>query len=110
MLPESGFLFAQPKNEPHEHTGSKQAKSSLQKSKQLPGQLGRGEKNSPPTPLSSWGFYPLKMGGYQHGVQKDVVSPIGPCPVIYLYQSLSSRGLGAEMSRKSHGFFALLFL
>ena len=25
MLPESGFLFREPKNELHEHTGSKQA-------------------------------------------------------------------------------------
>ena len=33
MLPESGFLFMQSKNELREHTGSKQAKSLLQESK-----------------------------------------------------------------------------
>ena len=33
MLPESGFLFTQSKNELHEGTGSKQAKSLLHESK-----------------------------------------------------------------------------
>ena len=33
MLPESGFLFMQPKNELLRHTGSKQAKSLLQENK-----------------------------------------------------------------------------
>ena len=42
MLPESRFLFTQPKNELSEHTGSKQAKALLQESKELPGLLGGG--------------------------------------------------------------------
>ena len=33
MLPESRFLFTEPKNELYEHTGSKQAKSLLQENK-----------------------------------------------------------------------------
>ena len=54
-------------------------------------------------------FNPLKMGGYQHGVQKDVffshwpcpVTSIGPCPIGVLE---------VEMSHKFYDFFALLFL
>ena len=44
MLLESGFLFTQPKNELCKHTGSKQAKSLLQESQQLPGELGGGRR------------------------------------------------------------------
>ena len=44
MLPESGFLFMQLKNELGGHTGSKQAKSLLQESKELPGLLGAGRR------------------------------------------------------------------
>ena len=44
MLLESGFLFMQLKNELREHTGSKQAKSLLQESKQLLGLLGGGKE------------------------------------------------------------------
>ena len=47
MLPESRFLFMELKNELREHTGSKQAKSLLQESKQLWGQAGREEGVSP---------------------------------------------------------------
>ena len=47
MLPESGFLFTQPKNELCEHIGIKQAKSLLQESKQLSGQLGGGRRVPP---------------------------------------------------------------
>ena len=47
MLPESRLLFTEPKDELCEHTSSKQAKSLLQESKQLPGQTGRGTKSSP---------------------------------------------------------------
>ena len=43
VLPESGFLFTQPKNET-KHTGNKLAKSLSQESKQLPGQLGGGRR------------------------------------------------------------------
>ena len=106
MSPESGFLFAEPKNELHEHTGSKEANSLLQESKQHPGQLGRGRRV--PTLLSYRGFYPLKMGVTNMGSGKMWFSPIG-LPS-YLYHSLSNRtDTGVEVSRKSQGFFALLF-
>ena len=71
MLPESGFLFTETKNELLKHTGSKQARSLLQGSKQLPGQLGGGRRA--PSLLSYRGFYSLKMGVTNGGVQKDVV-------------------------------------
>ena len=61
MLPESGFLFTQSKNELCEHTGSKQAKSLLQESKYLPGLLGGGRRA--PLLYSLIGVLSLKDGG-----------------------------------------------
>ena len=69
----SGF-FMKPENELQEHTGSKQAKSLLEESKQLPGQLGGGRA---PFSIVLWGFLSLKDGGYQCGVQKMWFSPTG---------------------------------
>ena len=68
---------------------------------------GSGEK-SPRSLLSYRGFYPLKTGGgYQHGVQKDVVFSYWPCPVTYI--SLCPVGfLGVEISCKVYGFIVLL--
>ena len=90
MLLESGFLFTQLKNELHEHTGNKQAKSLLQESKELPELLGAGRRD-PCSLLSYRGFYPLKMEG---------VPMWGPerCGFLlalfnYLHQSLSNRDL-----------------
>ena len=106
LLPESRFLFKQLENELHEHTGSKQAKSLLKESKQLPGLLGGG---GPPHPAFSYrGFNPLKMGGYQCGVQKDVVFSHWPCPVTYI-SPCPTGVLGVEMSPKFYDFFVLLF-
>ena len=62
MLPESEFLFTEPKNELQEHTGSKQAESLLQENKQFPGQAER-RKKSPPLYFLIGVFNPLKMGG-----------------------------------------------
>ena len=56
MLPESGFLFTELKDELLKHTSSKQAKSLLQESKQLPAQtLGRGRAPFLPHPVSELG-------------------------------------------------------
>ena len=56
MLPESGFLFTELKNELREHTGSKQAKVFLTGKQRAPStDPGRGRK-SPPS-YCSWGFY-----------------------------------------------------
>ena len=87
MLPEFRDLFMELKNEPQEHMGSKQTKSLLQESKQLPGQAGRGEK-SPPSLLSHRGFYPLKMEGTNMGSRKMWFSPIGlvQLPMLVLVQ------------------------
>ena len=76
MLPESGFLFTEPKNDLRKHTGSTQAKSFSQESKQLPGQDWEREEESP-SPLSSRGVYPLKTGGggTNMGSLKDGVGP-----------------------------------
>lgn len=60
MLPESRFLFTQPKNELCEHTGRKQATSLLKESKQLPGLPGGGEE--PPLSIVLWGFLSFKDG------------------------------------------------
>ena len=65
MLLESRFLFTQPKNELHEHTGVKQTVFII--GKQI---APKGEE--PPSLLSYRGFYPLRIGEYQRGVQKDV--------------------------------------
>jgi len=65
-----------------------------------------GEKSSLSL-LSYRGLYSLRMGGYQRGVQKDGFLPLALFN--YLYQSLSGRVLGVEMSRKSHSFFVLVF-
>ena len=94
MLPESSFSFRQQKNELGEHTGSKQAKSLLQESKQLPGQAGSGEK-SPHSLLSYRGFYPLRMEGTNVGSRKMWFSAIGlaPLPVSVLVQW----GLGVQL-------------
>ena len=108
MLPESGFLFTQLKNELCEHTGSKQAKSLLQESKKLPGLLGRGRR-APHSLFFCRGFYPLKMGGHQHGGQKDVVFSHWPCSITSI--SPDPIGvLGVETSHKFYDFFVLLFL
>lgn len=88
MLLESGFLFTQLKNELFEHTGSKKAKSLLQENKQLPGRA----PPLPPVYCLIGVFNPLRMGGYQRGVQKDVVFLPLALPS-YLYQSLSNRTL-----------------
>ena len=95
MLPESGFLFTQSKNELCRHTGSKQAKCLLKESKLLPGLLGGGRRG----PLLSYrGFYPLKIGaGYQPGVQKDVVFSYWPCSITYICPCPVGV-LGVEMS------------
>ena len=74
MLLESRFLFMRSKNELHEHTGSKQSLY-YRKAKSTQGCWEGGE--GPPLSIVLQGFYPLKMGGYPHGVQKDVFSPIG---------------------------------
>ena len=75
MLPESGFLFTESKNELREHIRSKQAKSLLQESKQLPGLLGGGEE--PPSLLSHKDFYLLHMGSTNVGSRKMWLFPIG---------------------------------
>ena len=84
MLPESRFLFTEPKNELRKHAGSKQAKSLLQspyyrKANSSQDRLGEGRRvptpTPPPCPIDN---NLLKMGRvYQCGVQKDVVFPIG---------------------------------
>ena len=66
-----------------------------------------GEEESPSL-LSHKDFYPLKMGGYQRGVQKDVVFSHWPCSVTCI-SPCPIGVLGVEMSQKSHGFFALFF-
>ena len=69
----------QSKNELHEQRDLKQAVFIT--GKQIPPRTaGRGEKS---TPLSIVfiEFLPLKMGGYQRGVQKDVDFSQWPCPV-----------------------------
>ena len=76
MLLESGFLFTQSKNELHEHTGSKQAKSFYYRKQIAPRAAGRGQKSSH-SPLSYRGFYPIKMGGTNMGSRKMQFSPIG---------------------------------
>ena len=83
MLPESGFLCTQLKNELGKHTGSKWAKPLITTKQTAPRTAGRwGEE--PSSLLSCRGFYPLKMGGYQHGVQTDVVFSQWPCSIIYI--------------------------
>ena len=66
------------------------------------------EEEPPLSLLSDRGFYPLKMGGYQRGIQKDVVFSHWPCPVTYI-SPCPIGALGVEMPHKSHGFFALFF-
>ena len=87
---------------------AKREKSSLQESEQPPGQIGSGKK-SPPLYCSIGGFYSLKMGGYQHGVQKDVVFFHWPCSVTFI-SPCPIGVLEVELPRKFYGFFALLFL
>ena len=109
IIPESGFLFMGSKNEFREHPGSKQASKVFIKGKQTaPRAAGSGEK-SPLSLLSYRVFYSWKLGGgYQRGVQRDVVfshwpysiTYISPCPIGLL---------GLEMSFKFYGFFVLLF-
>ena len=56
MLPESGFLFTEPKNELHEHTGGKQAKVFITgKQTATRTETGR-ERKSPPFLLFCRGF------------------------------------------------------
>ena len=90
-----------------EHTGSKQAKSLLQESKELPGLLGGGEE--PPSLLSYRDFYLLKVGGGTNvGSRKMWFSPLALSS--YLHQSGPIGVLGVETSHKFYDFFVLLFL
>ena len=68
---------------------------------------GRGRR-APPSLLFYRFSFSFKDGGYQHGVQKDVVFSHWPCPITYI-SPCPIGVLGVEMSHKSHGFFALLF-
>ena len=112
MWPESWFLFMQSKNELWEHTGSKQARSLLQKGNSSQGCWEVGEKSSPTSPpllsIVQRGFYPLKMGGDQCGVQKYVVLSHWPYPLTYI-SPCRTGALGVEMPHKFYDFFALLF-
>ena len=63
---------------------------------------GRGKKSVLPQ-LSYRGFYSLKMGGYQHGVHKEVVFFHWPCSITYI-SPCSIGVLGVEISHKSHLF------
>ena len=72
-----GSCSRRSKNELREHTGRKQAKFLLKKSRWLPGLLGAGRR-APPFLLSYRGFYPLKMeGGTNAGPRGTWSSPIG---------------------------------
>ena len=70
----------QPKNELCEHIGSKQAKY-YRKAGNTQDSWEGGEE--PPHCLIGV-FNPLKMGGYQLGVQKDVVFSHWPYPITYI--------------------------
>ena len=85
---------------------SKQAKSLLQESRQLLGQLGRERRV--PLSIVSQGVLSLKDGGCQCGVQKDVVFSHGPRPVTHI-SPCPVGVLGVETSCKFYGFSVLLF-
>lgn len=110
MIPESGFLlFTQSKSELHEHTGSKQAKSLLQESKQLPGLLGGREKS--PALYCPIGIVSLKDGGeptWLGGVTNMGSIGLAQLPMSVLVQ-YPIGVLGVEMSHKFSGFFVFLF-
>ena len=97
MLPESRFLFTEPKNEFCEHTGSKQAKVFITGKQIAPStDIGRGRKNPPF--YSTEVFISLRQR-YQCGVQIPVLFPIGlaqftcisPCPVEVLEGNMPSK-------------------
>ena len=67
---------------------------------------GRGEKSS--TLYCLIGFLSLKDGGFQRGVQKDVVFSHWPCLVTCI-SPCPVRVLGVEMSHKFYDFFVVLF-
>ena len=90
MLTRIRVLVPASKNELHEHTGSRQAKSLLKKSKQLPGLLRGGRRA--PFSIVLQGFLFLKDGGLPTWSLERCGFLLLALPS-YLYQSLSSRGL-----------------
>ena len=97
----------EPKNEVCGHAGSKQAKVFITQKQTVPRTAGSGEKS--PLSIVLEGFLSLKDGGYQRGVLKDVVFSHRHCPMTFI-SPCPIGVLRVEMSHKSHGFFALLFL
>ena len=91
------------KNELREHTGSKQAKSLVQESKQLPGQTLGGGGRVPLLPIILWRFLFLKDGGTNVGSR---YLDLGLAQ--YLYHPIGTLELG--MLPEFYDPFALLSL
>ena len=81
---------------------------SLLKGKQIALRVAGTGERSPLSLLSYRGFNSLKLGGYQRGVQKDVVFSHWPYSVTRI-SPYPIGTLGVETSCRSHGFFALIF-
>ena len=105
MLPESRFLFMQPKNELHEHTGGKQAK--VLENKQPRHRQREGEEESPHFLLFYGGFYFLRTGGTNLESRHHSFSH-WPCPVTYI-RPCSIGFLEMDMPDRFDGYFILLF-
>ena len=111
MLPESGFLFTEPKSVLHEHTntGSKQ-KTLLQESRKLPAQMLGAEERAAPFQLFHGGFYFLRTGIPTWDL--DIIRfSHWPCPITYIrpYSIRPKTGvLEVAMPYKFYGYFVLL--
>ena len=91
MLPESGILFMEPKDELHEHTVGKQEKVFIIGKQVAPNtDTGRGRK-SPPLPIVPKRFLFLKDGGTNVGYEHHSFFPLALSS--HLYWALSNRDL-----------------
>ena len=104
MLPESGFLFTEPKNELREHTGGQASQVFITGEQTAPSTDWEGEEESPFT-LFYGGFYFLRMGVPTWGL--DIV-PVSdwPCPAPYS-QPYPIGVLEMNMPPKFYGYFVL---
>ena len=121
MLPESGFVVTELKNELRRHTGNKQATSLLQESKQLPGQIHThthththihtliywGGRRKSPLLYCSLEVFISERQEYQRGIWISVLFSIGLAQFIYISPHLIGT-LELGILPEFYGPFALL--
>lgn len=94
LIPESRFLFTE--NELGEHTGRRRASNVFIKGKQTAPRAAGGGERRPLLHCPLGVFHPLKMGGHQRGVRREVAFSYRPCSGTSI-RPCPTGALGGEM-------------